>query len=55
MIHCNENENDHINKGINRPRCRIETDAQNVAFFGRTMSPCNKQDLSTMLAQLLKS
>ena len=53
MINCNENENDNdkvdytnktnINKDVD-----IETNIENIACLGKTMSLCNKQHLSNI-------
>ena len=62
MINCNENENgngkiDHINKMyiyIYTKDADIETNIENVAYLGKTMSLCNKQHLSNIEAQFIK-
>ena len=51
MISCNENENDNgiidqINKTEIDLDSDIETNAKNIACLGKTMSLCNKQQLS---------
>ena len=53
MINCNENVNDngkmnHINKTQIDPEVDIETNVQNIACLGKTMSLCNKQQLSNI-------
>ena len=49
-INCNENENDksridHINKTYIDQGLDKETNIKNIAWFGKTMSLCNKQQL----------
>ena len=50
MINSNENENDngkidHINKTYD---VDIETNTENIACLGKTLSLCNKQHLSNI-------
>ena len=45
MINCNENDNDtidHINKTQVEQDVDMETNTENVACLGQTMSVCNK-------------
>ena len=51
MINCTENDNgngklDHINKTY--IDLEVETNVQNIAFLLKTMSLCNKQQLSNI-------
>ena len=53
MINCNENENDNdridlINKTYRDQDVDIETNVENIACLGKTMSLCNKQHLSNI-------
>ena len=53
MINFNENENDHskidhINKKYTDQDVDIETNKENTACLGKTMSLCNKQHLSNI-------
>ena len=53
MINCNENENDHgkidhINKKYTDQDVDIETNKENIACLGKTMSLYNKQHLSNI-------
>ena len=57
MINCNENENDngkvdHINKTNIDQNVDIETNIENIAYLGKTMSLCNKQHLSNIWGSL---
>ena len=53
MINCNENINytgtiDHINKTYIDQNINIETNLENLACIGKTMSLCIKQHLSNI-------
>ena len=53
MVNCNKIENDnkkvnYIKKDKYRPRRMIETNIENIAYLGKTMSLCNKQHLSNI-------
>ena len=53
MINCNENENDndkvdYTNKTNINEDIDIETNIENIACLGKTMSLCNKQHLSNI-------
>ena len=53
MINCNENENDndkvdYTNKTNINEDIEIETNIENIACLGKTMSLCNKQHLSNI-------
>ena len=53
MINCNENENEngkknHINQKYIDQDVDIETNIENIACLGKTMSLCNKQQLSNI-------
>ena len=53
MINCNENENDndkidHINKTYIDLDVGMETNIENIACLGKTMSVYNKQHLSNI-------
>ena len=53
MINCNENENDnykidYINKTYRGQDIDIETNIENIVCLGKTISLCNKQQLSNI-------